>query len=144
MNTEVHFQTPTAAREARWFYIPGIFGALLFLSLLVRWWPAAVNQAHGGFGIAQVLTGDLILLWKSFQRCAIAYVLTAIAFDWLKPIRWTNAFVIAAGALFAEIAAESLIGRLFGSGVGVAAQLVTSAVAYALTLWTSLWILRRQ
>jgi hypothetical protein len=86
----------------------------MFLSLLIRWLPA------------------------------VAYVLTAIAFDWLTPIRWTDAFLIAIGALIAELIVESATGGLFGANSGVTVQLVASALAYAATMLISLQVLRRR
>jgi len=134
---------PTASREARWFWIPGLFGILLFLSLLLRWLPAAIIRSHEPFGMVQVLMGDAILAWKSFLRCATAYVLTALAFDYLVPIRWKTAIVIAVGAVVAEIAIEFSLSVPFGARAGVGIQLVGSALAYTLTLAVSLAILNR-
>jgi hypothetical protein len=135
--------TPTAVREARWFWIPGIFGILLLLSLLLRWLPAALIRSHAPFGIGQVIAGDINLAWQAFLRTAVAYVLTALAFDHLIPIRWPTAFAIALAALLAEITAEVALGALFGIHAGIGIQLITSAVAYALTLTLSLTILDR-
>ena len=132
---------PTATREARWFWIPGLFGILLFVSLLLRWLPAAISRSHQPFGLGQVITGDAILAWKSFLRCATAYILTALMFDYLVPIRWSTAWVIAVGALVAEITAEWVLSIAVGPNAGVSIQLVASALAYALTLALSSGIL---
>jgi len=142
MNGEI--TSPTAAREARWFSIPAMFAALMFLVLIIKWWPGAVNRAQEPFGLSQVIAGDLILAWKCFLRCAVAYVLTAIAFDWLTPLRWRDAVLIALGALIAELTAEALTGALFGATAGVGVQLLASAIAYAATMSISLWLLRRR
>ena len=83
--------TEPRLRESRWFWIPGIFAALLFIGLVLRWLPAALNKAHAPFGVGQIIGGDLILAWKSFLRGVVAYVLTALALDWLPPIRWSGA-----------------------------------------------------
>jgi hypothetical protein len=142
MNGEI--TSPTAAREARWFSIPAMFAALMFLALILKWWPAAMSRAQEPFGLSQVIAGDLILAWKCFLRCAVAYVLTAIAFDWLTPIRWKDAVLIAIGAVIAELTAETLIGALLGATAGVGIQLIASAIAYAATMSISLWLLRRR
>jgi hypothetical protein len=71
-------------------------------------------------------------------------MLTAVAFDWLTPIRWRTVFVIAVAALLGEIAAELVTSEIFGSHAGVAIQLIASAVAYSLTLTASIRILQRR
>ena len=144
MKTGARKQIPTAAREARWFYVPGILGGLLFLSMLLRWLPAAASRSHEAFGVAQAVTGDLILFWKSLLRCAVAYAVTAVAFDWLTPIRWRDAFFVAVGALLAEVVAELLTSTILSSDATVAIQLLVSAIAYAVTLSASRWVLHRR
>jgi hypothetical protein len=123
--------------ESRWFWIPGIFGALLFVSVILRWLPAAIVRADNPYGLGQVVAGDLALAWKSFLRCAVAYVVTAIALDHLPPIRWRYAFAIAATAVVTEILAEIAAGALFGVHASTWVQLTATAIAYSFTVIVS-------
>jgi hypothetical protein len=88
--------------------------------------------------------GDLTLAWKTGLRFAVAYVLTALAIDWLPPIRWRTAVLIAALAMAAEGGDEIPLGTFLGPRAGVAIQLATSALAYALVLGLSIGILQRR
>jgi hypothetical protein len=88
--------------------------------------------------VGQVIAGDIVLAWKSFLRCAVAYVVTALALDWLPPIRCRTALAISAVALLGEILAELVTADIFGDNAGVAVQLIASAVAYSLTMSTSI------
>ena len=115
---------------------------MLFISLMLRWLPAALNKSHEPFGVGQVIAGDFILAWKSFLRCTVAYVLTALALDWLPPIPWRTAFVISTVALLGEVLAELVTAEVFEASAGVAVQLVASAVAYSATMLGSISILR--
>jgi len=133
--------------ESRWFWIPGIFGSLLFVSLILRWVPVAIVRADSPYGLGQVIAGDLVLAWKSFLRCAVAYVVTAIALDYLLPIRWRYAFAIAGTALVTEILAEIAAGAVFGVHAGTWVQLTATAIAYSFTVIVSVitiqkWALR--
>jgi hypothetical protein len=116
----------------------------MFLGLLLRWLPASLNGIQEPFGMGRIVAGDLILAWKSCLRCAVAYVLTAVAFDWLMPIRWRTVLAIAAAAVLGEIVAELVTSILFGSHAGIAIQLIASAIAYSLTLTVSIQILQRR
>jgi hypothetical protein len=51
---------------------------------------AALTKADAHLGVGQMTAGDLVLAWKSFLRCGVAYVVTALAVDWLPPIRWST------------------------------------------------------
>jgi hypothetical protein len=128
--------------ESRWFWIPGIFAALLFVCLILRWLPVAIVRADNPYGVGQVVAGDLALAWKSFLRCAVAYVVTAIALDYLPPIRWRCAFAIAATALVTELVAEITTGALFGAHAGTWLQLTATGIAYSFSvLATQKWAL---
>jgi hypothetical protein len=132
------------AGESRWFWIPGIFGGLTFTALVLRWLPVAFGKAHEPFGMGSVIAGDLILAWKSFLRFAVAYVLTAIALDWLPPIRWGTALLISAAAVIGEILAELIAGQIVGVHVGVMIQLIVTAAVYCVVLAGSISIIRRR
>ena len=119
--------------ESRWFWIPGLFGALLFLSSLLWWLPAAIVRAGKPYGLGHVVVGDLRLAWYSLLRCAVAYVVTAIALDYLPPIRWRHAFVIAGAALVIEILAEIVTSAIFGAHANFWAPLIATAIAYSVT-----------
>jgi hypothetical protein len=134
--------TRSGASESRWFWIPGIFASLLFISLMLRWLPAALNNSHEPLGVGQIIAGDLVLAWKSFLRCAVAYVLTALALDWLPPIRWRTALAISAVSLPGEILTELVTADIFGENAGVAVQLIGSAIAYSATMFGSISILQ--
>jgi hypothetical protein len=95
-----------ASRESRWFWIPSLFGGFLFVCAVLRWLPAAMIKAHDPVGVVQVIDGDLVLAWKSFLRCVVAYCVTAFALDSLPPIRWRQAVGISVLAVLAEIGAE--------------------------------------
>jgi hypothetical protein len=110
--------------EPRWFWVPGIFGSLLFASSFLRWLPAAIVHADKPYGLGQVVVGDFRLAWYSLLRCAVAYVVTAIALDYLPPIRWRSVFAIAAAALGMEIPAEIVSSALFGVHAGTWAPLI--------------------
>jgi hypothetical protein len=105
--------------------------------------PAAVARAHDAFGVGQVIGGDLMLAWKSFLRCAVAYGVTAVAIDFLPPIRWTNAFAITATALVIEVLAELAATAVWGVNVSTGVQLAVSAVAYSATVTISIGVIRR-
>jgi hypothetical protein len=122
------------SKESRWFWIPGIFGALLFVSFVVRWLPAAIFHSHSPFGLAQVAVGDMSLAWRSFLRCAVAYIVTALALDYLPPIRWRHVMAIAATAVVMEILAELATADLFGAHAATWVQLVATTMAYSLVL----------
>jgi hypothetical protein len=129
--------------ESRWFWIPGIFGALLFVSLILRWLPAAIVRADKPYGLGQVVVGDLRLAWDSFLRCAVAYVVTAIAIDYLPPIRWRYAFAITAAALGMEVLAEIVASVLFGAHAATWVQLAATAIAYAFTVVVSTILIQK-
>lgn len=129
--------------ESRWFWIPSIFGALLFVSLILRWLPAAIVRADTPYGLGHVVVGDLRLAWYSFLRCAVAYIVTAIALDYLPPIRWRYAFAIAATALVMEILAEIVASALFGVHAGTWAQLIATAIAYSFTVVVSIMVIQK-
>jgi hypothetical protein len=124
-----------------------MFGALLFAGLFLRWLPVAIVRAETPYGLGQVVVGDLKLAWYSFLRCAVAYVVTAIALDYLPPIRWRYAFAIAATALVMEILAEIVTADLLGVHAGTWVQLIATAIAYSITVAVSImaidkWLLR--
>src|ERR1700733_13858165 len=129
--------------ESRWFWIPGIFGALLFVSLILRWLPASVVRADSLYGLIPVVAGDLVLAWKSFLRCGVAYIVTAIALDYLPPIRWSYALAIVAGALVMEVLAELAASALFGVHAATWLQLTATAIAYAFTLVVSIIVIQK-
>jgi hypothetical protein len=131
------------ASESRWFWVPGLFGVLLFVSLIFWWLPAASVRARDAYGLSQVLAGDLALAWKSFLRCAVAYGITAVAIDSFPPIRWSQAFAVTSAALAAEVLAEWAAAAFWGAAAGTGAQLAASAVAYSITLATSIAVIRR-
>ena len=130
--------------ESRWFWIPGIFAALLYVALIIRWTPAAFSKAHEPFGVGSVIVGNLILGWKSFLRCAVAYVLTALALDWLPPIGWGTALLISAAAVIGEALAETIAGQFVGVHAGVTIQLIATAAMYCVVLVGSTSIIRRR
>jgi hypothetical protein len=132
------------SREARWFWIPGLFGVLLLISLALRWLPAALSTAHTPGGVAQVIAGDFILAWKSFLRAAVAYVLTALALDWLPAIRWRTVWIISVIALLGEVAAESITGAVVGVHAGLIVQLIATTLAYGAMLFASISIIENQ
>jgi hypothetical protein len=136
--------TMQRASESRWFWIPGIFAALLYAALILRWMPAAFSKAHEPLGVGSVIAGSLILAWKSFLRCAVAYVLTALALDWLPPIRRGSALLISAAAVIVEILAEIITGQIAGVHAGVTIQLIATAAAYCVVLVGSISIIRRR
>jgi hypothetical protein len=123
-------------------WIPGLFGTLLFVTLMLRWLPAALSKSHDPFGTGQVFAGDLILAWKSFLRCAVAYVITAISLDWLPLIRWRTALAISAIALLGELLTELVAAEVFGDNAGLAVQLTAAAIAYSATMLGSISILQ--
>jgi hypothetical protein len=129
--------------ESRWFWIPGIFGSLLFVSSFLRWLPAAIVRADKPYGLGQVVVGDFRLAWYSLLRCAVAYVVTAIALDYLPPIRWRYVFAIAAAALGMEIPAEIVSSALFGVHAGTWAPLIATAIAYAITVAVSIVVIEK-
>lgn len=90
-----------------------------------------------------VVAGDLVLAWKSFLRCAVAYVVTAIALDYLPPIRWRYAFAIAAIALVMEILVEIVAASLFGVRAGTWVQLAATAIAYSFTVAASIMVIQK-
>jgi hypothetical protein len=134
---------PSQSSESRWFWIPSIFGALLFVSLILRWLPAAIVRADEPYGLGQVVVGDLRLAWYSFLRCAVAYVVTAIALDYLPPIRWRYAFAITATALAMEVLAELIASALFGVHAATWVQLTATAIAYAFTVVVSIIVIQK-
>jgi hypothetical protein len=124
--------------ESRWFWIPGIFSALLFAALALRWLPAALSKSHEPLGVGPVIVGDVILAWNCFLRCAVAYILTGIAVDWLPPIRWRTALVISVVALLGEALAEVITAQIAGNHAGVTVQLIATALAYSAVLGGSI------
>jgi hypothetical protein len=128
--------------ESRWFWIPGIFAVLLYVALIIRWMPAAFSKAHQPFGVGSVIVGNLILGWKSFLRCAVAYVLTALALDWLPPISWKTALLISVAAVIGETLAEIITGQIVGVDAGVTIQLIVTAAMYCGVLVGSISIVR--
>jgi hypothetical protein len=131
------------ASESRWFWIPGLFGVLLFVSFILWWLPAALLRARDAYGIGQVIAGDVTLAWRSFLRCGVAFGVTTLAIDHLPPIRWRQVFAVTAAALVAEVLAELAVVAFWGTDVGTGAQLAASVVAYAVTLGTSIAVIRR-
>lgn len=129
--------------ESRWFWIPGIFGVMLFVCLILRWLPAAIVRTENPYGVGPVIAGDVALVWNSFLRCAVAYVVTAFALDYLPPIRWRYAFVIAATALVTEFLAEIAAGALFGVHAGTWVQLTATAIAYSFTVIISVLAIQK-
>ena len=114
----------------------------MFATLILRWVPAASNTVHEPLGVGSVVVGDLILAWKSFLRCGVAYVLTALALDWLPPIRWGTALLISVAAVAGEILAEVITGQIAGVNAGVTIQLVATAAVYCVVLVGSISIIR--
>ncbi|MDB6101215.1 MAG: hypothetical protein JWO52_1214 [Gammaproteobacteria bacterium] len=140
------FRTDTMQRasESRWFWIPGIFASLLYAALIIRWMPAAFSKAHEPFGVGSVIAGSLILAWKSFLRCAVAYVLTALALDWLPSISWGTALLISVAAVIGETLAEIITGQIVGVDAGVTIQLIVTAAMYCAVLVGSISIIRHR
>jgi hypothetical protein len=131
------------ASESKWFWVPGLFGALLFVTLILRWLPAASVRARDAYGLGQVIAGDLALAWKSLLRCAVAYGVTTLAIDILPPIRWREVLAVTFAALVAEVLSELAAAAFWGADAGTGVQLAASAVAYSITLATSIAVIRR-
>ena len=83
------------------------------------------------------------MAWDSFLRCAVAYVVTAIAIDYLPPIRWRYAFTITAAALGMEVLAEIVASVLFGVQAATWVQLAATAIAYAFTVVVSIILIQK-
>lgn len=91
-----------------------------------------------------MVAGDFVLAWKSFLRCAVAYLVTAIALDHLPPIQWRCALVIAAIAVGMEVLAEIVAAVLFGVHAGTWVQLIATGIAYSLTLVASIMVMQKR
>jgi hypothetical protein len=116
----------------------------MYAALILRWMPAAFSKAHEPFGVGSVIAGSLILAWKSFLRCAVAYVLTALALDWLPPISWGTALLISAAAVIGEALAEIIAGQIVGVHAGVTIQLIATTAMYCVVLVGSISIIHRR
>jgi hypothetical protein len=131
------------SRESRWFWIPAIFGLSMFVALILWWLPAALARPNGGLGVGQVIAGDMVLAWKAFLRCVVAYVVTIVALKWLPPIYWWQAFIVAAAALVVEIFAEVVTARFIGASADSIWQLVATAIGYSVILVASIAFVRK-
>jgi hypothetical protein len=125
----------TQFSRSRWLLVPVWFAALLFLSLIVRWWPAASARAHDAYGVGTVIAGDIFLAWKSLIRGAAALVLTLLAWSLLPPLKKTEPVVIAAAVVLAEVAVELGTAALLGVNASVWYQILATCFAY-LTIGT--------
>jgi hypothetical protein len=90
-----------------------------------------------------VVAGDVRLAWESFLRLAVAYIVTAIALDYLPPIRLRSVLAISVIAVVMEILAEIIMGDLFGSHAATWVQLIGTAVAYSFTVAVSITVIQK-
>jgi hypothetical protein len=115
----------------------------MFVALVLWWLPDALARAKDAFGVRQVIGGDMVLAWKSFLRCFVAYAVTIFALKWLPPISWPQTFIVAGAALFVEILAEVITSRLIGVDAGSVGQLVATAIGYSVTLLASIVFVKK-
>jgi hypothetical protein len=129
--------------KSRWLLVPVWFAGLLFIALLIRWWPLAAARAHDAYGVGTVVIGDTFLAWKSIIRGVVALTLTLIAWSYLPPLKKHEIVIIAACAVVAEVAAEIATGALIGPRASLWYQLLATCVAYATVGAVSVLLLSR-
>jgi len=126
--------TPELKRKSRWLAIPAVFGSLLVITLFLRWLPAAIERAQTGFGLGQVIGGNLLLAWQAALRAVVALIITLPALPLLPPIGWRVVFLTALAALAVEVVGELMMASLFGVQAGQASQLVATAIGFSVVL----------
>src|SRR2546421_3762710 len=134
----------TQLSRSRWLFVPLWFAGLLFMALLVRWWPLAAARAHDAFGVGTVIAGDLLLAWKSIVRGIAVLVLTLIAWSQLPPLKRHEIVIISVLGVGAEVVAEFAAATLIGVDASLWYQLLATCVAYSIAGAASVFLLRRR
>ena len=129
--------------QSRWLVVPVGFAALLAVTLMVRWLPAAIDRAQDAYGLGQVIGGNILLTWKAIQRGFVALLVTLPVLSLLPPIQRRHVVCVSIAAVIAEMAAEFSTAAIVGARVGLNVQLLATALAYSVVLLGAGLCLRR-